>query len=226
MTTILQSEKLTTLLEDKGKMKAGAAASRSEAWQLEKLRSPQILDTTVIRYTDPETPTAAYIGIKKRPEQGVAFTGPNEQDQAARREDDLQRTLKGESLADSTGIEEKLARTHRKWSAQEDAILHLDREIAAEKSKLAAAYCKQRKPDYHDMMRRLCKPLLEVHAVWSELYGLKRHLIDNEAGLRGICSTMPDFLGSPNDKHSEFADFIMAAKREGYINSLPKAFQP
>jgi hypothetical protein len=222
MTSVLNSPKLTALVEGRGLQKANYARSRVEIWRLTKLLSPQLHDLTVIRTTDPDAPTAAFIGLKKsRDQPGVVSTGMGEQEVAASNEEILKRTLAGEPLADATDVKEQLAKEHRQCGAYQAAIEHLDREIAREKTILAKEHCKQLQQKEKELMVRICKPMLEMHAAYSEAYGLKRHLIDNEIGLHGLCLTLPEFLSTPNNPHSEFADFLRAAKREGYIKEIP-----
>jgi hypothetical protein len=218
-----KSEKLIALLSDLDKQKAKAKQSQAEVWRLTKARSPQIQDSTVIRTTDADAPTAAFIGIKKsRDQPGVVSTGMGEQEVAASNEDILRRTLAGESLADATDIKEQLAKEHRQWSAHESAIEHLTREIEKEKAALAMAYFKLIKPKHDEQMARLCKALLDVHTAWAGVYELKRHLIDSGAGLRGLCLTTPEsFLSTPTNPHSELSEFLRAAKREGFIREIP-----
>jgi hypothetical protein len=221
---ILTSPKLTELKQKLDPLKVKAKKSQAEVWRLTKMMSPQLLDSTVIRTTDADAPTAAYIGIKTpRDKPGVVSTGIiDERAEAARKNDILQRTLAGESLEGSTDIKAQLELEHWQQAAYESAIEHLNREIDKEKSVLAKEYCKQLKPKYEDLMRRLCKQTLELHAAYSEVYDLKRHLIDNEIGLHGVCLTMPNFLSTPNNPYSEFADFLRAAKSEGFIKEVPK----
>jgi len=213
---ILNSPKLTALLEDRDKLKAKAEHCRASVWRMTQIVSPQFHDATV-RTVINEKDEAAQ-------KKAVVPTGIDEQDEAARREDALKRTLAGEPLADSTGIKEQLEREHLQWHAYENAIEFLTREIERERTVLSIQYCKELKPKHDDLLRRVCKPMLELHTAWSELNDLKRHLIDNSIGLHGLCLTMPDFLSTPNNPHSEMADFFRAVKREKYINSIPKEF--
>jgi hypothetical protein len=215
---ILNSPKLTALLEDRDKLKAKAEHCRAEVWRMTQIVSPQFHDATV-RTVINEKDEAAQ-------KKAVVSTGiNNEQDEAARKKDALERTLKGEPIADSTSTKEKLENEHRQWAAYESAIEHLNREIDRERTTLSIQYCKEQRPRYDDLVKKVCKPMLELHAAWSELNDLKRHLIDNSIGLHGLCLTMPDFLSTPNNPHSEMADFFRAVKREKYINSIPKEYQ-
>jgi hypothetical protein len=175
---------------------------------------------------DGPPPKTAYIGLKNSPNKpGVLSTGVNEQDDAARKEDVLRRTLAGEPLPETIGVKEQLEKVNRQYAAYEDAIEFVTREIEREKTALAIQYCEQQKPKEAELLRRVCKPMLELHAAWSEAYGFRQHLIDSGIGLRGLCLDLPDFLGAPNDKYNEMAMFLVIAKSKGYIKELPKDFR-
>jgi hypothetical protein len=74
-------------------------------------------------------------------------------------------------------------------------------------------------------MQILCKGLVDSHTVLLRLNKLRQHLIDSDLGYRGICLNMPDsFLGHPLNRHSDFAEFLNAAKRAGYINKVPAEY--
>jgi hypothetical protein len=214
--TILTSPKLTALTEDREALKAKAKQSRDEYWRLTKLLNPAHMDVTVSHIEFAKPLNYAVIGIEHSLPHSVVSTDPQGQEEAARKNDELQRTLAGQPLADSKSIREKLESTHRQWIAYEDAIEFRTREIDSERAALAVQYCKQLRPKYEDQMKRLCKTLIESHAALQELNALKRHLIDNQLGTRcGVCTDMPDFLPSPND--SEWGDFFRDAKRAGWI---------
>ena len=227
MPTTLESDKLTALSEQLAKLKASATQSRAEGWRLTKLSAPQIHDATVTRSVDGgPPPKTAFIGIKNSPNKpGVLSTGANEQDETARKEDALRRTLAGETLPETIGVKEQLEKVTRQYAAYEHAIEFVTREIERERAVLAAEYCKKAKPTHDELMRKVCNPMLELHAAWKELNDFKQHLIDADIGLRGICLDLPDFLGAPNDKYSEMAEFLVVAKSKGYINELPKAYR-
>ena len=211
---ILHSDKLASLLQDLEKLKSKAENCRANVWRMTQVLSPHVNDVTVSTVINEKDEAAQ--------KKAVVPIGIDAQDEAARKEDALKRTLAGEPLAESIGIQEKLAKEHRQWAAYEDAIEFLTRAIESERTTLAIQYSKQCKPKHDELMKRLCIPLLEAHAVYSELYALKRHLIDSGVGLRGLCLTMPDFLSTPNNQYSELADFFRAAKREGHLKEVPK----
>ncbi len=214
----LKSATLTALEEDRDKLKAKSKQSQAAVLRLSKILSPQSLDVTVTRVDDLRKEAATA--------KAVAATGViSEQEEAARKADELQRTLNGESLADAASTREKFEREQRQWAAYESAIEFRTREIERAKTALAIEYCKTLKPTYDALMKRFCRPMLEAHAILLELHELKQHLIDTQAGLRGICLNLPDFLSAPNNQYSELADWFRAMKREGYINAIPKEFK-
>jgi hypothetical protein len=221
--TVLTSPKLTALLEDRDKLKTKAEQSRATVWRLTQIVQPQSNNATTSIVLDDDSPKFARIGLKISSDaKAVVLTGGiDEQKEAARRKDELERTLRGESLADTTDTKEALAQEHRQWKAYEDGIEHLNREIERERNVLAIQYCGQLKTKHTELMKKMCQPLLAFHAAYSELYALKRHLIDNEVGLRGLCLLTPDFASTPNNPHSELAEFFREAKREGYIKEVP-----
>jgi hypothetical protein len=220
-TPILTSPRLTSLIEARDKQKANSARSRAEVWRLTKMTSPQLLDSTVTRTVDADAPTAAFIGIKTpRDKPGVLSTGTEDKNEAARKDDILKRTLAGESLAGSTDVKAQLELEHRQWAAYEAAYEHLTREIDREKTVLAKEYCKRLRPKENELMVRICKQMLELRAAYSEAYDMKRHLIDNEIYCHGIFLDLPEFLSTPNDKHSEMSTFLRAAHCKGYIKEV------
>jgi hypothetical protein len=223
---IFKSEKLTAKFEKLDKLKTNSAQCRAEKWRLTKLLSPQVHDATVTRFTDAEPPKFAYIGIKVAPQQGVIFTGVNEQDEVARKEDILKRTLAGETLPETTSVKEQIEKLDRQYAAYEDAIEFVTREIENEKAALAIQYSKQQKPKHDEIMCRLYKTLVAVHEVHSEWYSLKRHLIDTEVKLRGLCLTSPEeFLDTPLNKWSKVGDFFREGQRQGYIKEIPVEYR-
>ena len=215
---ILNSPKLTGVNAKKAELKPRAKHWNDERHRLTKILSPQYMDETVIRIDDVKKDAANRKGA-------IPTDVIDETAEAARRAEDLRRTLAGQPLADLTSVEDQLRAEHRQWSAIEEAIEFVHREIKSEKTALAVAYCKQRRPDHDRLMVKLCASLLETHKTWAELYALKRHLVDEGVGLIGLCQTMPDFLGAPIDPYSEFADFLRLAKKEGFINSVPNELE-
>lgn len=221
------SPKLTELVQKRETLKTKSKASQAEATRLNKLLHPQWLNETVIRVTDADPPTTAFIGIKPRPDAlGVVSIGGASQHDDARKQEALERTLAGHSLADTSSIQEQRDRELRQVAAFEDAIEFVSREIEQEKNILADEYAKSLGLKHQEQMAALCKAMFDVHTKWTEVYNLKRHLIDSGVGLRrGLCGSMPEFLGSPNDPYNDMAGFFAAAKRQGYIREVPQTMQ-
>jgi hypothetical protein len=211
----LKSEKLTSLRTGKAKQEERAAQLKAERLRLTTILHPQFTDAAVQRYTPNE------LTLKTHLFKGNVSTHPNaEQDQAARKDEVLRRTLAGEPLENSVDTRAQLEQNHRQSAAIEDAIEFLTREIDRERSVLSIQYCKDLKKKETELMSQICKTLVQLHSPMKELFGIKRHLIDHEIGLRGICLTLPDFLGAPN-QHSEMAQFLRQAKSDGYVSALP-----
>jgi hypothetical protein len=219
---ILTSDKLTALHQSLAKQKANAAQCRAEVWRLTTLLSPaSAYNETSSTVWDADVAKVARIGLLKTTQKNRVVSTPDGQDEAARRKDAIERTLAGETIVTPTSLREQLESENLKWSAAEDAIEFLIREIQREKTALAIEYSKKMKPKHDALMKSFCQKQLEAHAVWRELYDLKRHLIDSEVGLRSLCLTTPDFLGAPNDPRSEMGDFFRAAKSDGFISTVP-----
>ncbi len=211
---ILKSDKLTSLNAKKAELRASAKLWNTERHRLAKILSPQYLDVTVTRIDDVQKEAAN--------RKGAIPTGViDETAEAARKAEELRRTLAGEPLANPSSIEEQLRVANKQLTAVEDALEYVNGEIKREKTALAIAYSKQRKVDHDRLMVKLCSSLLETHKAWGDVYALKRHLIDNEIGLIGLCLTMPDFLGAPVDPYSDCADFLRLAKKDGFISKVP-----
>lgn len=155
-------------------------------------------------------------------------TGPipspyDEEDERVRAEI-LERTLAGEPV-EFIDITAQLRLCHKQWRAYEEASENVTQAIYRERSVLAAAYCKELKPQHDAIMTRLCKALADVHPVHMELQKMRRDLIDSSIPLHGICLTTPDdFLGHPLNKFSEQGDFFRQAQKDGYIKSIPAVF--
>jgi hypothetical protein len=210
---ILKSDKLAALQLQKTQLRPRIKRWNDERIRLAKILSPQYLAETVRRVDDVVKEAASKAGAS------AATVDPIE---TTRRAEVLQRTLAGEQVADGESAEVQLRNANMQLQALEDAMEFLDKEIRFEKKLLAIAYSKQNKHLHDNLMAKLCESLLKTHAAWGELFALKRHLIDSDVGLRGLCLTTPDFLGVPVDPYSDCADFFRAAKKDGFVDAVPK----
>jgi hypothetical protein len=212
---ILKSDKLAALQLQKTQLRPRIKRWNDERIRLARILSPQYLDITVSRVDDVAKETASKAGA-------TAATG-EDATETARRAEALQRTLAGQQVANGESVEIQLRNANLQLQALEDAMEFLDKEIRVEKKLLAIAYSKTMKPKHDDRMRRLCASLLNTHAIWTELFSLKRNLIEAEVGLIGLCLIEPSFLGVPVDPYSDCADFFRAAKKDGFVDAVPKA---
>jgi hypothetical protein len=218
---ILTSVKLTTDTANKTRLLASAAQSRAEIWRLTTLLAPaSCYDETSTTTWDADVATVARIGLLKTTSTRKAVSNDGK-DESAKKKEAIERTLAGETIETPTSIQQLRDSEETKLTATLDAIEFLTAEIAREKTALAIEYSKKMKPKHDAIMGRVCKTILEARTAYAELYDLKRHLIDNEIGLRGLCLTTPDFLGAPNDAYSDMATFLQAAKVDGFISAVP-----
>jgi hypothetical protein len=222
-------DKLTDLTQKQDAQKAGSKCSKDEIHRLSKLKFPQQwTDSTVVRVTDVDAPTAAQVGLKRRTDQlAVVSTGMKEEDEIARKQEALRRVLANEPLSTAASVDEQLANAHRQFAAHEDAIEFLQREIDCEKNRRSAEYAKSYKATHDKQMLALFASALDFHAKWSEVYAGKRHLIDSGVGLRdGMYLNLPEsFLGTPNNPYSDMAAWFTAAKRDGFIKEIPQSLR-
>ncbi len=226
---VFTSAKLTELTQKREPLSAKAKQLHAEGHRLSKLlHSSAWYDSTVVRVTDVDAPTAAFIGIKSRPDQAsVVATGTSELDHAARQQDAVRRVLAGERLTSAPTETEQLEMVRRELGAIEAAIRTIDREIARERDVIAARYAKSFKATHDKEMAAVYASALEFHANWSKADKSKRHLIESGVGLReGMYLNMPDsFLNFPNNPWSDFASWLAAARRDGFIKEVPDSLR-
>lgn len=222
---IPSSLKLTELEQKRDTLKVKAKAAHTEVIRFSKARYPtQWHDSTVVRVTDVDAPTATLIGFKRqRDELAVKTIGTSEEDEAAHKQEVLRRVLAGEQMVNEFTPKETLEKAQSDWAAYETGIDFINKEIEKEKNILYDQYAKSLVPMHHDKMTKLCSTLLEAHAAWSDVYGIKRNLIDSGVGLRhGLCNTLPEsFLGTPVNPYSDMAAWFTEAKRQGFLKEVP-----
>jgi hypothetical protein len=217
--TILTSPTLTEFKTKRDHHKSRFKSACSEFRRVTKLQRPEAFYET--------SSVTAMMPVAKRtiaaPPENLAnrTIGTSAADDAKRRQDDLEATLKGEPLAERTDTKARLDEINRQAQAEQNAIEHFEKLITAEKYRLAVAHCQKLKPREAEIMRRLYKALAEVHAVHSELDDMRQGLIEDGIGLRDICLLTPEFLEHPRSKHSPLAEFFKAGKLAGFTE-VPK----
>jgi hypothetical protein len=223
MTDVLKSEAKKSLQAKLATQKARAATSDAEIWRLTTLIRDDVYATTAVHRMQPTKVATVGIVIGDAPTSNRTTTSEDAAE-AKRRNDNLERTLKGESIVVQPDLKAQLDNEHKQRRAIEDAIEFLERQIAAENHKLAVNYCATLKTKEAEQMKRLFKALADVHAIHSEINDARQTLIDDEIGLHGVYHTMPDFLSNPRNRFSDLGDFFREGKRLGYIASVPKEF--
>jgi hypothetical protein len=219
--TILQSPTLTALEEKCDLHRSRFKSACDEFRRITKLKRDDFYEqTSVSQMMDVSKRTIA------APPENLAnrSSGDTVQAEAKRGQDDLDRTLRGEPLAERTDTKATLDELNRQAQAEVRAVEFLEKQIAAERYKLSVEHCKKLKPKEAQIMTRLYKALAEVHSVHSELNDMKQSLIDEGILLRDICLHTPDFLDNPRSKHSEIAEFFKEGKLAGFVTEIPKAF--
>jgi len=67
--------------------------------------------------------------------------------------------------------------------------------------------------------------ICDAHAVWRDIFAMKRAMLNQGLQLHGIFEVEPDFLGLPDDPTSDLAGFLRECVRAEYLRSLPKEFE-
>lgn len=132
--------------------------------------------------------------------------------------------LAGKEMPSTTDIEGELRRTKAEWQAIEAAKEFQQRKIYELKAAAERKLCESLRPHHDKLLTRLCKGLADVHATYTELYGMKRHLAGNGYRFCGLFAVEPEFLESPTSRTTDLADFFREAKKAGYISSIPAEF--
>jgi hypothetical protein len=151
-------------------------------------------------------------------------TGHTAESDAKRKQDDLERTLRDEPLAERIDGKVLLDEINRKAQAEDNAIDYLKKQRAAEHYRLAVEHCQKLKPTEAKMMQRLYQALADVHSVYSEIHDMRQGLIEDGIGLRGVFLDMPTFLDNPRSKTSELAEYFRRGAAAGFTE-VPKAFR-
>jgi hypothetical protein len=144
---------------------------------------------------------------------------------AADAESNLQMVLAGGDLTIGPNIDAQITSHMQKWKIIADAQDITKRKISDEQFKVNLKFCIiEKKPEFDKLMKRMCSSLIEANAVHTEMYAMKRSLVDNSIGLLGGVYDLDaeSFLGTPNNRYSDFAQFFREAKRSGYISSVPR----
>ena len=216
------SPKLTELTQSRDDFKAKVVTGRAESIRLSKQLYPQWLDETVRHATYVAPHNSPPLDVSYRPDASVAHTGASEYDDS----DLVRRTLAGETFQAAADTKTQLENVQRQLAAYETTIEHLSRELEHESNRLRQEYAQSLVPKHRDLMVKLSNAVVDVHAAYADVYGLKRHLVESGVGLRHkLCNTMPEFLSVPTDSYGEMASFLAAAKQHGWVKDVPQSLK-
>jgi hypothetical protein len=132
--------------------------------------------------------------------------------------------LAGKDMPDVVDVDSEIHRAKAEWQAIEAANEIQQRKIYELKAVAERKLCDSLRPNHDRLMTRLCKSLAETHAVYVELFRMKRHLANNGHRFGGLFAVEPEFLDIPTDKTTDLADFFREAKKAGYVSSVPAEF--
>jgi hypothetical protein len=128
--------------------------------------------------------------------------------------------MTGQELPD---LEAEFKSTMRQWRVVADAKDHQRKLVDLQNKKAGKALCESLRPEHDKLQKRLSAALTDAHAVWTELFALKRGLLGQGIGLSNLFSADPqEFMGVPSDRASEFSEFMRDAARAGYCRELPR----
>jgi hypothetical protein len=129
----------------------------------------------------------------------------------------------GQPLPDSANVDAELANLMVEWRAIEDAKEIQTQRIYDARKDAARKLCQTLKPQETKLMKVLCTSLIDAHAAWSELFAMKRGVMNQGERLYGLLTADPqDLLGIPSDLSSDFHDFMRDAARSGYCRELSR----
>lgn len=145
-------------------------------------------------------------------------TGPTAEERAA----DAERVVKGEALPD---FDAELRLALREFRALEDAEKAQLVRVESARKAAARGISDEMRPHYQRGMKKLVPLLCDAHAVWKDIFAMKRAMLNQGLQLHGIFEVEPDFLGFPDDPTSDFAGFLRECVDAGYLRSIPKEFE-
>jgi hypothetical protein len=134
----------------------------------------------------------------------------------------IARVMNHEDIPLEAGVDGLLNNIAAQTSALDDAIHLTEAKIRLEKVAASRHVCERLLPEHDKAMKRLCAGLLEAHTAYAELWQIERALKNKGIGLYGICSNLPAFFDSPNDKASDLASFFRQAVADRHLSAVPK----
>jgi hypothetical protein len=131
--------------------------------------------------------------------------------------------LAGNSIPNDMDVETEMKKTFRELAVIQEANRVAQAQLAATQKAVARKICEGLRPEHDKLCKKLCAALTDAHSAWLELYAAKRALANQGAGFYGLFNPDPyEFLGSPTDKSTDFAEFMRDAARAGFCKELPR----
>ncbi|GMO20824.1 hypothetical protein [Bradyrhizobium sp. TM233] len=143
--------------------------------------------------------------------------GPSKEQRAA----DAERATRGEPLAD---LDSEFKTALREFRALEDALKAQQAKVEAVRREAGGKMCDEVvRPLYKKAEKRLASALSELYSIHSEIFWLKRGLLNQGLGTYGVFVLEPEFLGVPSGT-SDFEQFLRRCVSAGLLRALPKEF--
>ncbi|MBP0116276.1 hypothetical protein [Bradyrhizobium vignae] len=127
--------------------------------------------------------------------------GPSKEERAA----DAERAAKGEPLPD---LNNQFNVALREFRALEDALKAQQAKVETVRRGAGGKMCDEVvRPLYKEAEKRLASVLSELYSIHSEIFWLKRGLLNQGLGTYGVFGLEPEFLGVPSGT-SDFEQFL------------------
>ena len=142
--------------------------------------------------------------------------GPSQAD----REANVARIKSGQPLPD---IETEWRQQRERVMAARDAADIANKSISAARMSAGRKLTAVLKPDHDRLQKELFASLAKVHGVWSQLFAMKRGVINHGFWLNGLFAVdAQELLGVPSDGANEFNHLLREADAAGYCKAPRK----
>jgi len=144
-------------------------------------------------------------------------------DEDPEREHRIAAIVDGRPRVPQEPLKKQYAKLRTYFADIQDAKRSLDHEVSSLQRQASKTICQRLEPLHDQLLKKVSEGLVSAHTAALELYDLKRNLVAKGIQFPSLFNLMPDFLGHPRDRGSDFADFMRGAARAG-LGKAPKAF--
>jgi hypothetical protein len=131
--------------------------------------------------------------------------------------------LAGEEVPNNADTKADASAAYRELAVVLDAKHVAEGELYAARKSAERKTCELLRPRCDELHAEICKNFYDMVPLLNELYAIKRGLASQGAGYYGLFNVDPfELLGAPNDRSSDFADFMREAAKAGYCKELPR----